>query len=188
MRAIVTAARSGTLHAETRLIVSNNAGCPALDFARSEALPWRHISALTEGDAESADRAIADAMAQAGAEFIVLSGYLRKLGPETLGQYRGRILNIHPALLPKYGGKGMYGRRVHEAVRAAGDTISGATVHLVDAGYDTGPIVAQQEVVLGQGDSAEDIQRRVMGIEPGLFVTTLRRLAQGSLVLPAPGP
>lgn len=186
MRAIVAAARSGDLDAEPRLVVSNNPDCPALAFARAEAIPWRHMSAVTEDGPEAADRAIADAMAKAGAELIVLSGYLRKLGPATLGRYRGRILNIHPALLPKYGGQGMYGRRVHEAVKAAGDTISGATVHLVDTDYDTGPIVAQQEVAVSPGDTAEDIERRVMAIEPGLFIATLRRLAQGSLALPTP--
>ncbi len=186
MRAIVAAARAGKLNAEPRVVVSNNPDCPALAFARAEAIPWRHISAATAGGPEAADRQIADAMAKAGAELIVLSGYLRRLGPETLDRYRGRILNIHPALLPKYGGQGMYGRRVHEAVRAAGDTISGATVHLVDADYDTGTIIAQQEVAVSPGDTAEDIERRVMAIEPGLFVATLRRLAQGSLTLPAP--
>ncbi len=127
-------------------------------------------------------------MQAAGAELIVLSGYLRKLGPETLGRYRGRVLNIHPGLLPRYGGQGMYGRRVHEAVRAAGDAVTGATVHVVDADYDTGPILAQREVPIHSDDTAEDIERRVMAAEPGLFVETLVRLAEGGLALPDPGP
>ncbi len=188
MRAIVAAIRSGELPAEARLVVSNNRDCQALAFAQAEGLAWRHISAVTEGGAEAADAVIADAMQAAGVRLIVLSGYLRKLGPQTLQRFAGRILNIHPALLPKHGGQGLYGRRVHEAVKANGDTASGATVHVVDADYDSGPIVAQREVPVGREDTAEDIERKVMAIEPGLFVETLGRIASGQLSLPDPGP
>ncbi len=106
MRAIVTAIRAGELNAEARLVVSNNADCPAMAFAHAEGLACRHISATTEGGAEAADRAIADAMQTAGADLLVLSGYMRPIGPKTLARYRGRILNIHPSLLPRHGGKG----------------------------------------------------------------------------------
>ena len=184
MRAIVAAIHAGELAAEARLVGSNNGDCAALDFARAERLAWAHISATTLGGVEAADRAIAQAMHAAGAEWIVLSGYLRKLGPETLARYRGRILNIHPGLLPKYGGQGMYGRRVHEAVLAAGETVSGASVHLVDGDYDTGPVIAQRTVPVAPGDAAEDIERKVMAAEPGLFVETLQRIARGEPILP----
>lgn len=183
MRAIVGAIEAGTLAAEARLVVSNNRDCAALQFAAADGLPWRHISAASEGGAEAADHAIAEAMQAAGVELIVLSGYLRRLGPETLARYRGRILNVHPALLPNHGGQGMYGRRVHDAVLAAGDAVSGATIHVVDSDYDTGPILAQQQAPLAPGDTAEDIERKVMAIEPGLFVETLRRISSGDLVL-----
>ncbi len=167
-------------------MISNNGDCPALQFARAEGLAWRHLSASTEGGAEAADGAIAEAMRDAGAELIVLSGYLRPLGPRTLHAFAGRILNIHPALLPSHGGRGMYGRRVHEAVHAAGDTITGASIHVVVGDYDTGPVVARCEVPLQPGDAPEDIERKVMAAEPGFFVETLRRIAQGDLVLPDP--
>ena len=188
MRAILAAIGSGALEAKGVLAISNNADSPALEAAQAARLATRHISAASAGGAEAADQAIAEAMQAAGAELIVLSGYLRKLGPETLGRYRGRVLNIHPGLLPRYGGQGMYGRRVHEAVRAAGDAVTGATVHVVDADYDTGPILAQREVPIQSEDTAEDIERRVMAAEPGLFVETLVRLAEGGLALPDPGP
>ena len=188
MRAILAAIGSGALEAKGVLAISNNADSPALEAAQAARLVTRHISAASAGGAEAADQAIAEAMQAAGAELIVLSGYLRKLGPETLGRYRGRVLNIHPGLLPRYGGQGMYGRRVHEAVRAAGDAVTGATVHVVDADYDTGPILAQREVPIHSDDTAEDIERRVMAAEPGLFVETLVRLAEGGLALPDPGP
>ena len=184
MRAIVAAARNEDLNADPRLVISNNPAPPALQFGKAMGLAIAHISASTEGDAVTADRAIADALTGAGVELVILSGYLRKLGPETLRRYRGRILNIHPGLLPRHGGQGMYGRRVHEAVVAAGEAESGATVHLVDGDYDTGPVVAQQKITVEAGDTAQDVERRVMAIETGLFVATLRRLAEGSLVLP----
>ena len=188
MRAIVAAIRAGELDAEARLLVSNNGDCPALQFARANGIANRHISATTEGSAESADSAMTAAMRDAGAELIVLSGYMRKLGPQVLQRFAGRILNIHPALLPRYGGQGLYGRRVHDAVKAAGDTVSGATVHVADSEYDTGPILAQQTIALDAGDAAEDIERKVMAIEPPLFVQTLRGIASGALTLPDPPP
>lgn len=185
MKAIAAAIGDGRLDAEVRLVVSNNADSPALQFCRDRGLPWRHISARSEGSAESADLAIATAMREAGVELIVLSGYLRPLGPATLKAYDGRVLNIHPALLPGYGGQGMYGRRVHEAVIAAGETVSGATIHLVDADYDTGPILAQTQVSIPAGCSVEQLEQAVMAAEPGFFVETLRRISEGELALPA---
>jgi len=184
MRAIVAAIGSGELNAEARLLVSNNRDCAALQFARDHGLAWRHISAATEGGPDAADAAIAEAMLQAGVNLVVLSGYMRKLGPAMLARYAGRILNIHPGLLPRFGGQGMYGRRVHEAVRAAGETATGATIHLVDSGYDTGPIIAQRRAPVLPHDTAEDIEARVKALEPGLYVETLKRIAEGEIALP----
>src|ERR1044072_117207 len=96
MKAIVASIDDGGLDGEVRLVVSNNSDSPALQFCRNQGLPWRHISARSAGSAEAADRAIATAMREAGAELIVLSGYLRPLGPEMLKAYDGRVLNIHP--------------------------------------------------------------------------------------------
>ena len=183
LRAVVAAIASGRLDAKACLVVSNRKAAPALEFARS-----RGIAALwipTTADADAADAKLAAALTAAGADLVVLSGYLRKLGPATLEAFGGRILNIHPALLPKYGGRGMYGRRVHEAVVAAGETVSGATVHLVDDQYDHGAVVAQQRVALAPGDTAEMVERKVMAAEPELFVETLRRVTTGELRLPA---
>ena len=125
-------------------------------------------------------------MAAAGVELVVLSGYMRKLGPQTLQRFSGRILNIHPALLPRHGGQGLYGRRVHEAVRASGDTVTGASIHLVDGDYDTGPVIASARTPVHPQDSAQDIEARVRALEPGLLVETLRRIAEGELRLPEP--
>lgn len=177
MRAIVAAIAAGELPARARILICNNVGAPALEFARMQQIPVRHISARTEGGEAAADAAICDALDASGAEWVVMSGYLRKLGPRTLQRYRGRILNIHPALLPKFGGQGMYGRHVHEAVLAAGEAVSGATVHLVDEEYDHGEIVAQRTVPVLPGDSVEDLQARITAAEPGFFVEVLKSLA-----------
>ena len=184
MRAVLTAIAAGELDAEARILITNNRDSAAVAAAEAVSLPWRHISAATAGNAEGADKVIAEALSDAGAELVILSGYMRKLGAQTLQRFKGRILNIHPALLPRHGGQGLYGRKVHEAVRASGDTISGASIHWVDADYDTGPVIARAEVPVQLEDSIDDIEARVRAVEPGLLVQTLKRIAAGELTLP----
>ncbi|WP_315832362.1 phosphoribosylglycinamide formyltransferase [Bradyrhizobium prioriisuperbiae] len=178
MRAIVAAIASGELDGRARIVIGNNGDAPALQFAKQQAIPFRHISARTAGSEQAADTAIARALKDGGAEWVVMSGYLRKLGPATLEAYRGRIINIHPALLPKFGGQGMYGRNVHEAVIAAGETVSGATIHFVDEEYDHGAIIAQREVPVLPGDTVDDLQQRITQAEPAFFVEVLKSLAK----------
>lgn len=188
MRAIVDALANGTLSGSARIVISNNADAPALQFARERAVPTRHISATSAGGEAAADMAIRDALVASGAEWLVLSGYLRKLGPMTLRQFEGRILNIHPALLPKFGGKGMFGRHIHEAVLASGDKTSGITIHLVDEEYDHGEILARREIPVAPGDTVETLQQRIMAAEPEFFVATLRALAAGQFGRGKPVP
>jgi phosphoribosylglycinamide formyltransferase-1 len=183
MQAIVGATSSGELMAVPCLVVSNRRAAPALEFARRHGI--RDLWIPTTTDPQAADARLAAALRETGADLVILSGYLRKLGPLTLEAFAGRVLNIHPALLPKYGGPGMYGRRVHEAVIAAGERESGATVHLVDDQYDHGPVVAQVRVPVLPGDTAEDLERRVTAIEPALFLSTLQQLACGQRTLSA---
>ncbi|HXQ16302.1 MAG TPA: phosphoribosylglycinamide formyltransferase [Caulobacteraceae bacterium] len=184
MRAILAAIAAGELDAEARLAISNRRDAPALTCAAEQGVATRFVP--TKLDPERADAEIAAALQAAGVELVVLSGYLRRLGPTTLSAYAGRVLNVHPALLPKFGGPGMYGRRVHEAVAAAGDAVSGATVHVVDEEYDHGPAVAQIEVPLTPGDDAAAIEAKVTAAEPGLLVEVLRRISEGTLALPGP--
>jgi phosphoribosylglycinamide formyltransferase 1 len=183
MRAVVAAIEAGELAAEARLAVSNRKGAPALAFARDHGLSALHIPTVVYPAA--ADMALAAALTATGVELVLLSGYLRKLGPRTLAAFRHRILNIHPALLPKFGGEGMYGRRVHEAVIASGEARTGASVHLVDDQYDHGAILASVELLIMPDDTAETIERKVIAIEPSLFVQTLQRIVAGTLRLPA---
>lgn len=183
LRAIVAAIEAGDLSAQPVLAVSNKRAAPALEFARRHGMATLVIP--TVADPERADRDLAAALREAGAEWVILSGYLRKLGSETLAAFAGRILNIHPALLPRHGGQGLYGRRVHQAVIEANDAVSGASVHLVDAEYDHGPVIARRVVPVRAGDTAQTLEARVNTAEPGLFVETLRRIASGE---PLPGP
>ena len=181
-RAIVGAIRAGDLSAEARLLVSNNRSAPALAFAAQAGFPALCIA--TQADPQAADAELADAMAAHGVELIVLSGYLRRLGPRTLARYAGRILNIHPGPLPAFGGHGMYGRRVHEAVIAAGAAQSGICIHLVDEEYDRGPVLARRSVAVRPGETAESLEARVTALEPRFYVETLRQIAEGSIALP----
>lgn len=180
-QAIVAAMRAGELAGEARLMVSNNRSAAVLDFARAAGIPA--VCIPTKDDAEAADAKIAAVMADHGVELIVMSGYLRRLGPTTLARYAGRILNIHPGPLPRFGGEGMYGRRVHEAVLAAGVAESGIVIHLVDEEYDHGAPIARAVVPIIAGDTAADLEARVRAAEPGFFVETLKQLSRGELSL-----
>jgi phosphoribosylglycinamide formyltransferase-1 len=182
MRAIILAIEAGALGAEAVLAVSNRKQAPALEFAHAHGVKTLVIP--TVSDPEAADGRLAAALAAARADLVILSGYLRRLGPTTLSAFAGRVLNIHPALLPKYGGEGMYGRRVHEAVIAAGEPLSGASVHVVDGDYDHGPVLAHVDLPVLAGDTPESLEARVIAAEPGLFVDTLRRITAGELALP----
>jgi phosphoribosylglycinamide formyltransferase-1 len=179
--AIVDAVAAGRLDAEARLLVSNRKGCAAFEWAATKGVPALAIPTLSDPDA--ADAALARAMSDHGVELIVMSGYLRRLGPRTLGRYAGRILNIHPGPLPEFGGEGMYGARVHQAVVAAGVAESAIVIHVVDEEYDHGPEVARRSVPLGPGETAESLEARVKALEPAFFVETLRKLASGALHL-----
>jgi phosphoribosylglycinamide formyltransferase-1 len=183
--AILTAIQEGRLPARPGVVVSNNSDAGALEHARRFGVPVRHLSSRTHPDPAALDRAILDALSEQGVTLVVLAGYMRKLGPLVLQAYAGRLLNIHPALLPAFGGQGMYGLRVHQAVLAAGVPESGCTVHLVTAEYDQGPIVAQARVPVRPGDTPETLQARVLEQEHRLYAETLRRIADGELVLPA---
>jgi phosphoribosylglycinamide formyltransferase-1 len=177
LQAVIDACESGTLAAEVSLVISNNSSSGALERASSHGISATHLSSRTHADPDALDEAIERALLDAEADWVLLSGYMKKLGPRTLARYRNRILNTHPALLPKYGGKGFYGSKVHAAVIEAGETESGATVHLVDGEYDTGPILAQVKVPVRPTDTAETLEERVKEAERKLIVTTLGELA-----------
>ncbi len=184
LQAIIDAAEGSHPELSPCVVVSNNSGSGALERARRHGIPHEHLSSHTHPEPEALDRAIADTLSTAGAELVFLAGYMKKLGPRTLARFGGRILNTHPSLLPKFGGRGMYGDRVHQAVLDAGETRSGVSVHLVDAEYDTGPVVRQAEVEVRADDTLESLSERVRTRERALVVETLSGIATGDIALP----
>jgi phosphoribosylglycinamide formyltransferase-1 len=182
MQAIIDACKEGRLEAKLCVVISNNSESMALQRARNEGIPGYHISSQTHPGAAE-DREILRVLRLQGVDTVILAGYMKRLGPVTLAAYGGRILNIHPALLPKFGGRGMYGTRVHEAVLAAGERVSGVTVHVIDENYDTGPILNQRRVPVEPGDTVETLSARVLRQEHLLYVETLQKISEGAIVL-----
>jgi phosphoribosylglycinamide formyltransferase 1 len=183
LQAILDACANGSLAARVVAVVSNNSDSGALRRARAAGAEALHLSSKTHAEPELLDGAITNALLERGVDVVMLAGYMKKLGPQLLSRYQGRILNTHPALLPKFGGQGMYGLRVHEAVLRAGEIESGSSVHLVDAEYDTGRVLAQAQVPVVSGDTPESLAARVQERERRLVVTVLNQVAKGELLL-----
>ena len=183
VQAIIDACRSGKLDATPCVVICNNSDAQVIVRARAAGIATRHLSSHTHPSPEALDIAMLAALREHDVNLIVLAGYMRKLGPRTLAHYRGRVLNIHPALLPKFGGAGMFGHHVHEAVIAAGEKESGVTIHLVTEEYDQGPILAQRKIPVLPGDTAESLAARVLEVEHALYAETLAKIASGEIVL-----
>lgn len=184
MQAVIDACKAEELDAEPCVVVSNNSESGAMERTRREKIPSYHLSSRTHPVPEELDAAIMNTLLSHDVELVILAGYMKKIGPKTLTRFRNRILNIHPALLPKFGGTGMYGSRVHEAVLAAGEMETGVSIHLVDEEYDTGPIVAQTRVPVLEGDTVESLSKRVLSKEHSFLVETLQEIVSGALMLP----
>ncbi|MEM7253097.1 MAG: phosphoribosylglycinamide formyltransferase [Pseudomonadota bacterium] len=179
LRFIHAAIARGELSATIDVIIGNNRDAFVLQWARQTDITTRHISAKTHPASGEEDRAIRDTLRRADVDLVVLSGYMKRLGPETLGAYPARILNIHPSLLPEFGGQGMYGDRVHAAVLAAKSARSGATVHWVTEGYDEGEVLAQRTIGVDNDDTLETLRTKVQALEGPLYLDVLQRLAAG---------
>jgi formyltetrahydrofolate-dependent phosphoribosylglycinamide formyltransferase len=162
------------------LVASDRAGAGALDRARERAID---ASVLPPDD----DRMLERALAEHAIDLVVLAGFLRLVPAAVVRRFRGRMLNVHPALLPAFGGGGMYGARVHRAVLAAGARVSGATVHFVDEEYDRGPIVAQWPVPVHADDTPASLAARVLEVEHALLPRVVHAVADGRIALGADG-
>jgi phosphoribosylglycinamide formyltransferase-1 len=160
-------------------VVSNNSGSGILAYARASGFPALHISEKQYASRDAFARALMDSLETHGATFIVLAGYLKRLPGEVVARYRGRIINIHPALLPKFGGQGMYGMHVHRAVLDAHEPVSGATVHLVDEEYDRGPVILQRTVPVMPDDTPETLAARVLTVEHLILPEAIRMFLDG---------
>lgn len=160
LQALMEAQKSGVLHSgRIVLVVSNRADAFALSRARAAGIPTLTVEEKSRG---ALSDKLARALREADIDLVILAGFTAILTPRFIRAFAGRILNVHPSLLPRYGGKGYYGLRVHEAVLAAGEPVTGASVHFVTEGVDEGPLVAQKEVPVKPDDTPQSLQRRVM--------------------------
>ena len=173
LQAIIDACKSKRLNAKVCAVISNNSGSFALQRARDSGIPAYHFSKKTIPDPKALEKAILDTLVKHDTQIIFLAGYLKKLGSTIQQAFENRVYNIHPSLLPKYGGKGMYGINVHTAVLAAGETETGITIHRVNNEYDTGEIIAQKRVPVLEGDTPETLAARVLQEEHVFIVETL---------------
>jgi len=181
--AIENEIRNGHLpHVRIVVVISNNSEAGILDLARKDNIPAMHLSSRQFPDEDAYVQSLLGALQEKEVNFIVLAGYMKRLHPRIIGAFRNRIINIHPALLPKFGGPGMYGEHVHRAVLASGDRESGATVHVVDEEYDRGPIVLQRVVPVFPSDTVELLSARVLKIEHELYPEAIRLFAEGKVL------
>ncbi|TFE24469.1 phosphoribosylglycinamide formyltransferase [Frankia sp. B2] len=179
LRALRTASNEEGAGFEIALAICNNGGAPALAFAKAAGIPALHLSRRTHPEAGALDAAMCSALEDAGVGLIVTAGYLRKLEAQTLARFEGKIINVHPAPLPEFGGQGMFGAAVHEAILASGVRVSGPTIHVVNAEYDAGPVIAHADVPVLADDTVDSLAARVLEMEHRLLPAVVSRIAAG---------
>ena len=182
-KAITDACFNGDLIASPTLLITNNASAGALEWAENMGLKTAVLNSVQNPDPADLDQKISDKLKEHKINLVVCSGYMKLIGDDTIDAVDGKILNVHPALLPKHGGKGMFGRHVHNAVKEAGDHETGATIHLVNNKYDEGRIIAQKSVEVIDSDSVDDIENKVRALEPDLYVESIRKILKGDIEL-----
>ncbi|HPD82253.1 MAG: phosphoribosylglycinamide formyltransferase [Alphaproteobacteria bacterium] len=182
-QAITDACLNGDLIAAPILMISNNPASSALKWSENKGLKGFCLNNKTHPDSQELDLAIAQKLRDYKIDLVICSGYMKLVGPETIMVVEGKILNIHPALLPKYGGHGMYGRHVHQAVKDNRDSETGATIHLVNDEYDKGKIISQKKINVLETDNVDDIEKNVREIEPQFYIETLKKIINGDITL-----
>jgi phosphoribosylglycinamide formyltransferase-1 len=182
-QAITDACLNSDLIASPVLLITNNKNAAAIEWAKNKGLKVVILNSVTHPDPDELDRAIANKLNEHKINIVCCSGYMKLIGAHTINAVGGKILNIHPALLPKYGGKGMYGDHVHRAVKENGDSETGSTIHLVNDKYDEGQILAQNHIPLSPTDTVEDIANKVKNAEPAFYIDTLSKILKGEISL-----
>ena len=174
LQAIINGCNEGKINAKVAVVISNNPDAYALKRAKKAGISGCCMNKKTYG--KSLHEETLGLLTRHNVDIVFLAGYLKKLPENVLQEYKDRIFNIHPSLLPKYGGKGMYGLNVHKAVLDAGEKESGATIHKVVGEYDTGEIISQKKVPVLDGDTPETLAKRVLAAEHELVVETLSQI------------
>ena len=178
-KAIIERIGEGDLEAQCKFLITNNGTCGAVEYAKEYGIPVYHISGKTHPDVAAYEAALLEVLDKYDVDLLILAGYMKALPVCIVRRMENRILNIHPSLLPKYGGKGFWGIHVHEAVIAAHEKESGPTVHLVSEEIDKGRILAQVKVPVLEGDTPEVLAARVLEQEHNLYWKTIRDYAAG---------
>jgi phosphoribosylglycinamide formyltransferase-1 len=180
-QAILEQIKKGFIPASIGLCITNNPEAGIIEIAEANGIPVKIYPPKDYSDSQAFNQAILVSLIEAEIDFIILAGYLKLIGRQIVDRYSNKIINIHPALLPSFGGKGMYGHHVHEAVFNRGVKLSGATVHLVNNKYDAGPIVLQKSVSIEDAISDEEIAKRVLKIEHEIFPQAIKLLVEDRL-------
>ncbi len=180
-QAILEKIKKGFIPASIELCITNNPEAGIIEIAEANRIPVKICPPQDYSDSQAFNQAILTALIEAEIDYIILAGYLKLIGRQIVDRYNNKIINIHPALLPSFGGKGMYGHHVHEAVFNRGVKLSGATVHLVNNEYDAGPIVLQKSVSIEDAISDEEIAKRVLKIEHEIFPQAVKLLIEDRL-------
>ena len=181
LQSLIDHVQAGDIPAELCGVISSREGAYALQRAAQHGIAATVISRKAFDSPQAYDAALLGTIEQWGADFLVLAGYLSILGPSVIRRFPNRIINIHPALLPSFGGKGYYGLNVHKKVLEYGVKVTGATVHFVDEGTDTGPIILQDCLQIRPGETPEELQLRVMEIEHRILPEAVALMAQNRL-------
>ena len=181
LQAIIDNIEAGKVDAQIRAVISNNSKSGALERARKHNIPDIHLSHKQFATPEEFDQKLLSILKEKETDLVVLAGYMKMLSPAVIRAYKNRIINIHPALLPAFGGKGMYGIHVHEAVIESGVKVTGVTVHTVDEVYDHGPILFQKCVPVLGDDTPESLQKRVLPFEHEAYSEVIQLFAEGGI-------
>ena len=179
--ALLDRKEAGDLHVDFVLLVGNNSAAPAFERARRHAVPAVHLAPSRFLSEDAYAEKLAAVLREHRVELIILAGYMKKIPLSIVKEYRHRIVNIHPGLLPAFGGKGLFGSRVHEAVIEYGAKVTGVTVHFVDEEYDHGPIILQRTVVVLDTDDAHTLAERVLMEEHASYWRAIEAIAQGRI-------
>jgi len=179
LQAILDRCADGRLSAEVAVVISNEAEAYALERARQAGAPAVVLDHRAFPGREAHDRAIVETLRSHGAELVVLAGYLRIFGAPIFAAYAGRIINIHPSLIPAFCGKNMHGLRVHQAAIDFGVKVTGLTIHFVEPEVDAGPIILQHPVPVLEEDTAESLSSRVLAFEHEKYSEAIQLIAEG---------
>ncbi|KPJ50221.1 MAG: phosphoribosylglycinamide formyltransferase [candidate division Zixibacteria bacterium DG_27] len=181
LQSIIDRVEAGKIKAQIEVVISNNSKAYALERARRHNITALHMSAKKYGSQERLDEELLELFEEKQIDLIVLAGYMKLLSPMIVRKYRGRVINIHPGPLPEFGGKGMYGQRVHQAVLSAGLKETCASVHVVDEIYDHGPVLLERKVSVMPDDTPESLAARVLKVEHQILPEVINMYAQGKI-------